>query len=179
MRLSLNQPTLPNTAPVPWALEASVSPGRTRRKRSLNDREKWRGLLDSALPEEELREVRSHTCTGRPLGNKALVERVEGAAVGIFACGKLGKNQSSLGRKDEQRVPRLRRIPADRPRLTALGSVFHEHGSRNRFAILSECSAAASLSLRLMASILSVAVIAAAMGSLPSCRTSSNPARCQ
>ena len=37
----------------------------------------WQGLLDSAIPEEELRTLRGHSRTGRPLGDGAFVERVE------------------------------------------------------------------------------------------------------
>jgi len=37
----------------------------------------WRGFLDSAIPEEQLREMRNHTRTGRPLGNDAFVSHLE------------------------------------------------------------------------------------------------------
>ena len=37
----------------------------------------WRAFLDSAQPEEELRKLRSHTRTGRPLGGEAFLDRVE------------------------------------------------------------------------------------------------------
>jgi putative transposase len=41
----------------------------------------WQAFLDSATSEEELREVRRHGRTGRPLGDAAFLERVE-AVVG-------------------------------------------------------------------------------------------------
>ena len=37
----------------------------------------WKALLDSALPEEELKELRGHARTGRPLGDDAFLERLE------------------------------------------------------------------------------------------------------
>ena len=36
----------------------------------------WRGFLDSAIREEELRDFREHACTGRPLGNAMFLEDV-------------------------------------------------------------------------------------------------------
>ena len=37
----------------------------------------WRGLLNSAIREEELRDLREHGHTGRPLGNAMFVDRLE------------------------------------------------------------------------------------------------------
>ena len=37
----------------------------------------WRGFLDSAIPESELRDLREHGRTGYPLGNATFVERLE------------------------------------------------------------------------------------------------------
>jgi len=37
----------------------------------------WQALLDSALPEEQLNELRGHGRTGRPLGDGAFFERLE------------------------------------------------------------------------------------------------------
>jgi putative transposase len=37
----------------------------------------WRGLLQSAVREEDLQELRAHARTGRPLGNESFVERLE------------------------------------------------------------------------------------------------------
>ena len=37
----------------------------------------WRAFLDSAIPEEQLNDLRSHARTGRPLGDATFVERLE------------------------------------------------------------------------------------------------------
>lgn len=37
----------------------------------------WKAFLHSAVPEEEVRELRSHGQTGRPLGDEAFVDRLE------------------------------------------------------------------------------------------------------
>ena len=37
----------------------------------------WEGLLASAVAEEELKDLRGHGRTGRPLGNEAFLERLE------------------------------------------------------------------------------------------------------
>ena len=37
----------------------------------------WQGLLDSVLREEQLRELRGHSRTGRPLGGDTFLERLE------------------------------------------------------------------------------------------------------
>ncbi len=37
----------------------------------------WKALLDSALPEEDLKLLRGHARTGRPLGDETFVERLE------------------------------------------------------------------------------------------------------
>ena len=37
----------------------------------------WRALLESALSEEELRDLHGHSRTGRPLGDETFVERLE------------------------------------------------------------------------------------------------------
>ena len=37
----------------------------------------WRGFLDSAIREEELRDFREHARTGRPLGNAMFLDRLE------------------------------------------------------------------------------------------------------
>jgi putative transposase len=41
----------------------------------------WQGLLNSALREEELKELRGHGRTGRPLGDETFLDRLE-ASVG-------------------------------------------------------------------------------------------------
>jgi len=38
----------------------------------------WRAFLNSALPEAELRDIRRHSRTGRPLGDEAFLSRLEG-----------------------------------------------------------------------------------------------------
>ena len=37
----------------------------------------WQGLLDSAVPEEQVKEFPGHARTGRPLGDEPFVERLE------------------------------------------------------------------------------------------------------
>ena len=37
----------------------------------------WRGFLNSAIGEEELRDLREHGRTGRPLGSATFLERLE------------------------------------------------------------------------------------------------------
>ena len=37
----------------------------------------WNAFLDSALPEEELRDIRGHNRTGRPLGDETFLEHLE------------------------------------------------------------------------------------------------------
>ena len=37
----------------------------------------WNGLLDSAIREEELIELRGHVSTGRPLGDETFLDRLE------------------------------------------------------------------------------------------------------
>jgi len=39
----------------------------------------WRGLLNSAIQEEELRDFREHGRTGHPLGSTTFVDRLEQA----------------------------------------------------------------------------------------------------
>lgn len=38
----------------------------------------WQAFLESAVPEEELRDIRRHSRTGRPLGDESFLERLEG-----------------------------------------------------------------------------------------------------
>lgn len=59
----------------------------------------WRGLLDSALAEEELRELREHGRTGRPLGSAAFLDRLERMVGRILRPQKGG------------RPPNLRKLP--------------------------------------------------------------------
>ena len=55
----------------------------------------WRGFLDSALREEELRDLRAHARTGRPLGNPTFLEKLE-AAVGRVLRPQKGGRPSRL-----------------------------------------------------------------------------------
>ena len=51
----------------------------------------WRAFLDSALPEEELRELRNHARTGRPLGGATFVDRLEKQVGRVLAPQKPGR----------------------------------------------------------------------------------------
>ena len=55
----------------------------------------WRGFLDSALREEELRDLRAHARTGRPLGNPTFLEKLE-ATVGRVLRPQKGGRPSKL-----------------------------------------------------------------------------------
>ena len=37
----------------------------------------WKAFLRSTIPEEQLRDLRAHGCTGRPLGSSAFLDRLE------------------------------------------------------------------------------------------------------
>ncbi len=56
----------------------------------------WRGLLNSAIPEEELLDVREHGRTGRPLGNAMFVERLERVVGRILRPRKAGRPSKLL-----------------------------------------------------------------------------------
>ena len=58
----------------------------------------WKGLLDSALREEELAELRGHGRTGRPLGDETFLERLEDMVGRVLRPQKAG------------RKPKLRRL---------------------------------------------------------------------
>jgi len=51
----------------------------------------WRAFLDSALPEELLRDFRKHIRTGRPLGNEEFLERLEAQLNRTLRPGKRGR----------------------------------------------------------------------------------------
>ena len=55
----------------------------------------WQGLLDSALREEELEELRGHGRTGRPLGDEAFLERLEGLVGRVLKPQKGGRPRNS------------------------------------------------------------------------------------
>jgi len=59
------------------ALGRAVGEAHRRYARRINFREKWRGLLSSAIPEDKLRDLREHGRTGYPLGSATFVERLE------------------------------------------------------------------------------------------------------
>ncbi len=51
----------------------------------------WRGFLNSAMPEEELRNLREHARTGYPLGHTTFVERLERTVGRSLRPGKPGR----------------------------------------------------------------------------------------
>ena len=51
----------------------------------------WKAFLRSALPEEELRDLREHGRTGRPLGNAPFLERLECLAGRVLTPQKPGR----------------------------------------------------------------------------------------
>jgi len=51
----------------------------------------WRAFLDSELGEEELRNLRDHGRTGRPLGNATFIERLENLAGRVLSPRKPGR----------------------------------------------------------------------------------------
>jgi len=51
----------------------------------------WQRLLDSALPEDQLKEFRRHGRTGRPLGNDSFLERLEALVGRILRPQKGGR----------------------------------------------------------------------------------------
>jgi putative transposase len=50
----------------------------------------WRAFLDSAMAEEELTNLRNHSRSGRQLGDRAFVERLEATVGRIIAPQKRG-----------------------------------------------------------------------------------------
>ena len=56
----------------------------------------WRGLLNSVLDEEQLRELRDHGRTGCPLGNATFVERLEQAVGRVLRPRKPGRPSKLL-----------------------------------------------------------------------------------
>ena len=51
----------------------------------------WCGFLNSAMPEEELRDIRQHSRTGRPLGDEAFLDRLEGMVGRLLKPQKRGR----------------------------------------------------------------------------------------
>jgi putative transposase len=62
----------------------------------------WKAFLRSAMPEEELRALREHGRTGRPLGSSAFLDRLE------KRVGRVLKPQKP-GPKPKPRKPRRRK----------------------------------------------------------------------
>jgi putative transposase len=62
----------------------------------------WKAFLRSALPEEQLRSIREHGHTGRPLGSSAFLDRLEGLV------GRVLKPQKP-GPKPKPRNPRKKK----------------------------------------------------------------------
>ncbi|GEM_PF-1386350 len=56
----------------------------------------WRRLLDRAIREEELRDLREHARTGCPLGNAMLLDRLERATGRVLRPGKAGRPSKLL-----------------------------------------------------------------------------------
>ena len=50
----------------------------------------WNAFLNSAVPEEELRDMRGHGRTGRPLGDETFLGRVEEMVGRVFKPQKRG-----------------------------------------------------------------------------------------
>ena len=58
----------------------------------------WNALLGSAVPEEELRDIRGHSRTGRPLGGETFLDRLEnmvGRALKLQKRGPKPKSQAN------------------------------------------------------------------------------------
>ena len=58
----------------------------------------WRGLLNSAIPDDERRDLREHGRTGYPLGSATFVERLERTVRRRFRPGKPGRPSKLLKR---------------------------------------------------------------------------------
>ncbi|MGO8751837.1 MAG: hypothetical protein ACLQNE_38335 [Thermoguttaceae bacterium] len=56
----------------------------------------WKALLESALSEEDLKDLRGHSRTGRPLGDETFVERLE------CAVGRALKPQKGEAKRKQQ-----------------------------------------------------------------------------
>jgi putative transposase len=68
----------------------------------------WRGLLNSAIAEEELRGFREHGRSGCPLGNATFVRRLEQAVGRILRPRKPGRRSKLLKQPQLVCVPRFR-----------------------------------------------------------------------
>jgi len=108
-----NQPVLkdgPNTASrrrplkrpqresVPWDLSRMTWTAAPRLWASTNALARiadWKALLESALSEEELKHLRGHSRTGRPLGDETFMERLEIAVGRAPKPQKAGRNPNN------------------------------------------------------------------------------------
>ena len=95
-----------NAAEWPWSSAKSHLSGRDDRLAKvapllamIGD---WNAFLNSALPEDELRDLREHGRTGRPLGSPAFLERLESLAGRVLRPLKRGP-------KPQPRQPRKRK----------------------------------------------------------------------
>ena len=57
----------------------------------------WNAFLNSAIPEEELKDLRRHSRTGRPLGNETFLERLEAMVGRILKPQKRGPKPKQRG----------------------------------------------------------------------------------
>ena len=76
----------------------AVGDAHRRYTRRINFRENWRGLLTSAIPAEELRDLREPSRTGYPLGSATFVERLERTVGRTLRPGKPGRRSKLLKR---------------------------------------------------------------------------------
>jgi putative transposase len=53
----------------------------------------WCAFLNSAMPEEELRDIRQHARTGRPLGGETFLDRLEGMVGRLLKPQKRGRKR--------------------------------------------------------------------------------------
>jgi putative transposase len=93
---------VPDPADWPWSSARSHLSGRDDRLvrvapmlAMIGD---WRGLLNSAIREEDLRDLREHARTGCPLGNATFVDRLERAVGRILRPQKSGRPSKLLKR---------------------------------------------------------------------------------
>ena len=93
---------VPDAADWPWSSARSHLSGRDDRlvrvAPMLAMIADWRGLLNSAIREEELLDLREHARTGCPLGNATFVDRLERAVGRILRPRKSGRPSKLLRR---------------------------------------------------------------------------------
>ena len=91
---------VPDAADWPWSSARSHLSGRDDRLVQVAPLlamvADWRGLLNSAIREEELRDLREHVRTGCPLGNATFVDRLERAVGRILRPRKSGRPSKLL-----------------------------------------------------------------------------------